>query len=422
MLYERWCRVARTFGKETALWDAPTGRRWTFSQLGEWVDREEAGSPGRLVCPTGVGPEFVREVLRAWRDGSVVCPLEPGQAPPRFESLPRQAVHLKLTSATSGPARAVAFRAEQLEADAENIRVTMGLRPERPDLAAISLAHSYGFSNLVLPLLLQGVPLVLCGSGLPEAIRRGTALVQTAALPGVPALWRAWHDAGAIPENVQLAISAGAPLPLSVERAIFERRGLKVHNFCGATECGGIAYDRSEIPRTDPALVGQALEGVSLAVGKNGLLEVCSRAVGLTYWPEPAESLAGGVYRAQDLAELHGGLLHLKGRVGDLINVAGRKVTPEIIEQVLQQCRGVRECLVVGVPSPDDVRSEVIALVFAVSDEWSERALRVHAAQGLPHWQMPTIWHRVESIEVNERGKAPRRVWRERLRELYRLR
>ena len=48
----------------------------------------------------------------------------------------------------------VAFTAAQLMADAENIVTTMGLRPDWPNLGVLSLAHSYGFSNLVLPLLL----------------------------------------------------------------------------------------------------------------------------------------------------------------------------------------------------------------------------------------------------------------------------
>ena len=48
----------------------------------------------------------------------------------------------------------------------------MGLRPDWPNLGVISLAHSYGFSNLVLPLLLHGIPLILAPSPLPEAVRQ----------------------------------------------------------------------------------------------------------------------------------------------------------------------------------------------------------------------------------------------------------
>ena len=60
-------------------------------------------------------------------------------------------------------------------ADAENIVATMGLRPDWPNLGVISLAHSYGFSNLVLPLLLHGIPLILAGAPLPEIVLRASA-------------------------------------------------------------------------------------------------------------------------------------------------------------------------------------------------------------------------------------------------------
>jgi len=42
-----------------------------------------------------------------------------------------------------------------------------------------------------------------------------------------------------------------APLPLSLECAVFEQHGLKIHNFYGTTECGGIAVDASATPRTE---------------------------------------------------------------------------------------------------------------------------------------------------------------------------
>ena len=47
----------------------------------------------------------------------------------------------------------------------------MGLRPDWPNLGVISMAYSYGFSNLVLPLLLHGIPLFLAPAPLPEVLR-----------------------------------------------------------------------------------------------------------------------------------------------------------------------------------------------------------------------------------------------------------
>jgi acyl-CoA synthetase (AMP-forming)/AMP-acid ligase II len=174
-------------------------------------------------------------------------------------------VHVKTTSATTGAARLILFTSEQLMADARNIVLTMGLREDWPNLGVISLAHSYGFSSLVLPLLLYGIPLFLLHSPMPEAVRRGVTGGPLLTVPAVPALWQAWLEAGAISTHFRLAISAGAPLPLPLEKRVLEKHDLKLHNFLGASECGGIAYDGSDIPRPDPALIGTALENVHVA-------------------------------------------------------------------------------------------------------------------------------------------------------------
>jgi acyl-coenzyme A synthetase/AMP-(fatty) acid ligase len=283
----------------------------------------------------------------------------------------------------------------------------------------ISLAHSYGFSNLVLPLLLHGIPLVLVNSPLPEAIRRAAAVVPFATLPAVPALWCAWRDADAIPRNIRLAISAGAPLPLALEQDVFAKTGFKIHNFYGATECGGIAYDRSSSPRTDATCVGAPMENVQLSINPDGCLEVRGPAVGQTYWPDAAPNLGLGCYRTSDLAEIDEGRVFLRGRATDQINVAGRKVLPGTIEGVLLKHPDVRDCLVFGAPSPEAGRGEtVVACVLLKSgaiDGLEAAALKQFLLGHLPAWQVPREWRFVESLAPNERGKLSRAEWRARL-------
>lgn len=410
-LYERWRQVARERSGETALYDLVADRSWTFAELAREAERGPEPA-GPLVHPRGQGADFVLTVLRAWRRGRVVCPLEPGQDPPPVPAPPRDTVHLKLTSATTGPARCIAFTAAQLAADAAQLASTMGLRPEWPNLGAISLAHSYGFSNLVTPLLLHGIPLLLPGSALPEAVRRAAAKCPAVTLPGVPALWRAWHEADAIPPHTRLAISAGAPLPLPLEREVFARRGLKIHNFYGASECGGIAYDVTGTPREDPAVVGTAVRGTELAVAEDGCLVVRSPAVGQTYWPAPDPTLGAGRFHTTDLAELRDGTLRLRGRAGDVINVAGRKVMPETIEQALAAHPAVRECAVLGLPSAEPGRGEDIAAVVVSRGAVTEAALRDFLAARLPAWQVPRVWRWVESIPHGPRGKPSRAALR----------
>jgi len=414
MLYERWLQMARARRSELALLDVHADRAWTFGELERAADL--CPPPEAVVFPSGRSAAFLLDVLGAWRHRRVLCPLDAGQAAATTPDLHDDSIHLKLTSASSGTPRLVAFTASQLAADADQIVATMGLRPDWANIGVISLAHSYGFSNLVLPLLLHGIPLILAESNLPEAVRRACAMASAVTLPAVPVLWRSWLEAGAIPPHVRLAISAGAPLPLALEASIFARHGLKVHNFYGATECGGIAYDTTSTPRTREGWVGFPIKGVDLSVADDGCLEIRGASVGLGYLPPDPLHLGHGRYHSHDLVDVSESGVSLLGRASDLINVAGRKVAPEAIERVAIDIPGVAACLVFGVPEDASARNErIVALVAPhptfVLDLESVRSELLHR---LPSWQVPREWKRVAEIPANARGKISRAAWRQR--------
>ncbi|NOY00157.1 MAG: long-chain fatty acid--CoA ligase [Verrucomicrobia bacterium] len=324
-LYTRWLSIADRFSENQALLDWKSGRSWTFAEMQAELDRRESISKGGIVCPKGWQAELIFETLRAWRDDAALCPVE-GESPDleRFEGIPANIVHVKMTSGSTAEPKMILFTEDQLAADVANIVATMGLRPEWPNLGVISMAHSYGFSNLVTPLLLHGVPLVWVGDPMPSLI--STVLEHDGGaytLPAVPAMWRAWLEAGVLNgDAVKLAISAGAPLSLELESRLYKQEGLKVHNFYGSSECGGIAYDRSENPREDAACVGTALENVNLEIcGSEGKLVVRSLAVGEAYRSANVNetALGNGEFTTSDLAEIDGGTaqVYLRARSGE---------------------------------------------------------------------------------------------------------
>jgi len=308
----------------------------------------------------------------------------------------------------------VAFTAEQLRADADQIVATMGLRPDWPNLGVISMAHSYGFSNLVLPLLLHGVPLILAPAPLPETLRQAAQDWPALTLPAVPAMWRAWHEAKAIPANIRLAISAGAPLPLTLEQAVRASQGLKIHNFYGSTECGGIAYDAQDLPRTEDTCIGRPMSGVELALNDEGCLMVKGPAVGQTIWPQADAALANGTFQSNDLAEMRDGWVYLRGRVGDLMNIAGRKLAPATVETVVGLHPAVRSCVVFGVPARSCERVDLVVAAVVKSAPVSADDLRLFLLDRLPAWQVPRDFWFVDSLTSHQLGKVSRIDWRKR--------
>ncbi len=79
---------------------------------------------------------------------------------------------LKLTSGTTAAPRAIRFRSHQLLADCNQICDTMGISGNDLNFGVIPVSHSYGFSNLLTPLIARGVPMVMSRDRTPRAVQR----------------------------------------------------------------------------------------------------------------------------------------------------------------------------------------------------------------------------------------------------------
>jgi acyl-CoA synthetase (AMP-forming)/AMP-acid ligase II len=319
---------------------------------------------------------------------------------------------LKLTSGTTSAPRAIRFRAEQLVADCEHICATMGLGERDLNYGAIPFSHSYGFSNLLTPLLCRGIPLVATEDRLPRALLAGLARTGATALPGMPLFYdklAQLPDAPALP-TLRLCISAGAPLPAVVAEKFTQRFGRRIHTFYGASECGGIGYDRAESGGYEDGFVGTPMEGVSIAggSGEGAPITIRSAAVGDGYFPEEdAESLGGGCFSPADLIRMTPRGMFLAGRASDVINIAGRKLNPLEVEARLAELPGVRQAVVFGVRSA--TRGEEAVACVAGAGLTRESLLR-QCRTRLSAWQVPhDVWI-VPEIPVNERGKISRRA------------
>ncbi len=323
---------------------------------------------------------------------------------------------LKLTSGTTGVPRAIRFRAAQLLADCEAVCDTMGIGGSDLNFGVIPWSHSYGFSNLLTPLLCRGVPVVASDERLPRALLDGLARTGATVFPGLPVLFQKLAETDSAPlPKMRLCISAGAPLSAATAEKFRARFELKIHSFYGSSECGGIAYDASD-EAVSEGCVGEAMRGVRLVHDvESGRVEVHGPAVGDGYFPETDESvLGGGRFVPGDLVKRTPQGLVLAGRVNDLINVAGRKLNPAEVETCLRKMSGVRDAMVFGVPN--ELRGEEPAA--CVVGKLTPDQLRQFCVTNLAAWQVPRDFWIVDALPFNERGKVSRRA----LAELYRVR
>lgn len=324
---------------------------------------------------------------------------------------------LKLTSGTTAAPRAIRFRAAQLLADCENICATMGFAERDLNFGVIPFSHSYGFSNLLTPLIARGVPLVASEDRIPRAILNDLARSRATVFPGMPVFYQKLAELEPAHElpHLRLCISAGAPLTPEVGARFTAKYSRRIHTFYGSSECGGIGYDRADSGDYLPGFSGEPMLGVEVerSAENVGTISVRSAAVGDGYFPndEPA-TLGGGRFVPGDLIRWTEQGMFIEGRASDLINIAGRKLNPAEVEQRIRDFPGVREAVVFGVPSP--LRGEEpVACVVAQAGVEAASVLRFCHAK-LSQWQVPKDVWIVPEIPTNERGKVSRRALAER--------
>ena len=329
---------------------------------------------------------------------------------------------LKLTSGTTAAPRAIRFGSEQLLADCDQICDTMGVSDVDLNFGVIPISHSYGFSNLLTPLIARGVPLVLSQDRTPRAVLADIAKTDATVFPGMPLFYQAFCEMKNIPPlpKLRVCISAGAPLPIATAKKFRDKFALPIHSFYGASECGGICYDR-EAKNEIEGFVGSPMKDVDLEMIEPGAetsqVRVRSAAVGDGYFPDvDEEKLGNGVFVPDDLLARHGSGCKIVGRISDVINVAGKKVNPAEIEERLLHFPGVRQAVAFGRPAGAGLRNEEVAACVVANVDLRENELMEFCRTALSGWQVPKRIFIVDSIPTNERGKISRRELAERFR------
>ena len=355
-------------------------------------------------------------IVEPYVDGLVVAQVEGAIPKPELYS---GAAALKLTSGSTGLPKATFTTERELILDTEHIVTAMGITSGHTQLAVIPLSHAYGLGSLLIPALVQGTAVVLRESFVPHAIVSDARDYGAAVLPGVPFMFE--HlltslPAGAWPDRLCTLISAGARLEAAAVRRFHEAFGVKVHSFYGTSETGGIAYDDSDDVRAETT-VGKTMPGVQVTLREEegappdgGRVHVAGEAVAARYAGErPSDgAFADGGFLTGDFGRFdERGYLVLTGRASAFINVAGRKVQPEEVEQVLRGMPGVADVRVLG--APDAARGQqIVACVVATGGPGTLLALRRFCASRLASHKIPrqVVW--LDRIPLTNRGKTDR--------------
>lgn len=234
---------------------------------------------------------------------------------------------------------------------------------------------------------------------------------------------------------LRVLLSTGEPWDPAAWSWLFEQVGrerLPIVNYTGGTEIGGgILTCYTALPLKECAFTGPVIgldadvlgPDAAPVTGATGELAVRNVWPGMThaFWHDPQRYLDTywsefeNIWMHGDLA-VHDddGYWYVTGRSDDTMKIAGRRVGPGEVEDVLLQHPSVAQAAAVGIP--DAVKGQVIAafLVPAPGRDVDPADITGHVAERLGRSLVPARIEVVDALPRTRSGKLLRRVIRAR--------
>ena len=395
---------------------------------------EDAGTKAVIVPP---GDHPAREAasqlkLRIWE-----CGLDPkgqvtfsagGKVPLDDTWKPPVASDVALflhTSGTTSRPKGVPLTHGNLMASIANIAATYHLTPDDRSLIVMPLFHVHGLIGATLSTLHTGGAVVVppkfsAGTFWPTAAKYGVTWYS--AVPTIHQILLGRADQDNAPRgSLRFIRSCSSALAPATFQQLEDRFGAPVLEAYGMTEA---AHQMASNPLPPgprkPGYVGKGTgvdvvildeQGNLQPIGKQG--EVSIRGVNVMHGylnnPEAnASSFTNGYFRTGDQGVIdQDGYLMLTGRLKELINRGGEKISPLEVDAALLEHPAVAEA--VSFAAPDAKYGEEVHAAVVLKADATPAEIQAFCGKRLADFKVPKVIHVTQAVPRTATGKIQRR-------------
>lgn len=333
------------------------------------------------------------------------------------------------SSGSTGRPKRVPRTHSQLLSEAESIIPTMDLTSTDRIFCAVPLFHTHGQGNCMLASAFSGASLVLLEHMNPFQMYREQALAvieseQVTVFPGVPFIFGLLANATRKTDlsALRLCFSAGSALPKETFDNFYHRFGVPIRQLYGCTEAGAITINMDENPEPTANSVGKPLKNVCIKIVDDSKTSVTAGDTGEIAISTPGmtrgyagladhnlEVFRDGFFYSGDLGRLdEEGRLWITGRRKLFIEVAGNKVDPFEVEDVLLTHPALSEAVVVGVPGIVG-GGEMVKAVVVANTAVDEAEIKRYCFKRLAAFKVPMLVEFRDEIPKSPLGKVLRK-------------
>ena len=341
------------------------------------------------------------------------------------------------SSGTTGWPKGVVHTHANIAAGLQALGACWRFTPDDVVLNVLPLFHVHGLCFATQLTLMSGGCVILDEF---DPQRTLTRINECSVFMAVPTIYYRFleqsnfRDSARTWTKPRLFTCGSAPIRAEVLPELEAILGKPVINRYGMTE----AFVITSLPLEGPwpyGSVGKPLDGVEVRVINEpnalatdvGAVQIRGLNLFREYWTKPdatrdafsplplgeGPGVRAGWFDTGDLGSLDAnGFLTLVGRKNDLIITSGFNVYPQVVERVINECPGVRESVVLGVP---DNRKGERVVTFVVRDDVTldEARLNAYLAERLVDYQRPKTIAFMDALPRNAMGKVLRRELRD---------
>jgi acyl-CoA synthetase (AMP-forming)/AMP-acid ligase II len=333
------------------------------------------------------------------------------------------------TSGSTGRPKRVPLTHAQLSISARNVAETYTLTPTDVSLCVMPLFHVHGLVASTLATLATGGTVVVPAKFNPLSFWRVAGdygATWYSAVPTLHQLLVARAQPGAKPagaEKLRFIRSCSASLSPQLMTDLESAFGAPVLEAYGMTEAAHQMASNplppathkggSVGPNTGTTTIG-IMDGTGnlLNAGERGEVVIRGANVIRGYENNPeanASSFTNGWFRTGDQGYLdEDGYLLLTGRLKEMINRGGEKISPREIDEVLLGHPAVAEAVAFGTPHP--TWGEEVAAAVVLKSDASEADLIAYCRERMADFKRPKQIHITTQIPRTATGKIQRRV------------
>jgi len=346
---------------------------------------------------------------------------------PAVPMMPNEPAVLLYTSGTTGFPKGAMLSQGNLCSNVESCVKTLALQATDRVLLFLPLFHNFGQNAAMHPCFAVGATLILQRQFTVASVLQAITAHAVTTFYGVPTIYTFLLEEATPKEmqSIQRYISAAANLPQEIGNRWFERYGCMIQEGYGLSETSLVTFNHA--PQYKPGSVGTPLAGITIKIMDNNGAEMLAGELGeivvqgpnvmLGYWQRAADTarvLQHGWFHTGDIGYVDSdGYLTIVDRVKDMINVAGQKVYPSEVENVLYQHPAVAEAAVYQIP--DAVLGEQVCASVVLNAEETVEATEIFALcrARLADFKVPTTLIFDAELPKGRTGKILKRVLRD---------